>query len=87
MGVGGAHFVDHHILEKARYPLGVEYSIVDACLNGDSMPLDQSLYKNKRKICICAVEETTQDIPYADLDDRMTDFKKLLYDNMSECLG
>lgn len=53
-------------LEEARYPLAVEYAIVDSCVNSSSNMVSVSWYTNKRKTCLCALEKTEEKISYSD---------------------
>ncbi len=65
--------------EDVRYPLAVEYAIVDSCVNSSSNMVSVSWYTNKRKTCVCALEKTVEKVSYSDYQaDRqsfMTSFK------------
>lgn len=60
-GVSG-HYVDDLIekynLQTDRYPINVEYNIIDKCISNYDEPISERVYRDKRKMCICALEKT-----------------------------
>ena len=49
-------------LDKERYPLEVEYAIVDTCVNSSKNMVSVSWYESKREACLCALEKTENDV-------------------------
>lgn len=52
-----------------RYPIAVEYALLDSCINGSSNSISQSRYLSKRDVCLCALEGAQEDYPYSDYKD------------------
>ncbi|EOG7646669.1 hypothetical protein BFX12_04130 [Vibrio cholerae] len=53
-------------LDEERYPLEVEYAIVDTCVNSSKNMVSISRYANKRETCLCALAQTEKSVPYSD---------------------
>ncbi|HHY0506342.1 TPA: hypothetical protein ACVU5Q_002581 [Vibrio parahaemolyticus] len=53
-------------LDEKRYPLEVEYAIVDTCINSAKNMVSVSWYESKRETCLCALAETEKSVPYSD---------------------
>ncbi|MGR5132925.1 hypothetical protein [Vibrio alfacsensis] len=53
-------------LDEDRYPLEVEYAIVDTCINSAKNMVSVSFYESKRETCLCALEETEKLVSYSD---------------------
>jgi len=85
VGFSGYGLVNRNFLETERYPMKVEYAIVDACANGDSGFLPRELYESKREICLCAVEKTVEALPYSEFEERKSEFWGLLASNVDAC--
>jgi len=63
LAYGGSQFIDYAITDN-RYPLDVEYSILEACSSSYKEPLSYSSYGSKKKLCLCALEYTMNEISY-----------------------
>lgn len=63
LGYGSSQFIDYAITDN-RYPMATEYSIINACLNSHSEPVSYRVYGKKQKICLCAMEDTMNEISY-----------------------
>ncbi|WP_281544946.1 hypothetical protein [Grimontia sp. SpTr1] len=59
-------FKIEQLMDENRYPVSVEYAIVDTCVNSSAQPLSISQYKDKRQVCLCAVEATVSQVSYRD---------------------
>ncbi|SON49924.1 hypothetical protein [Vibrio tapetis] len=64
VGVVGGYTVSDK-LEEVRYPLKVEYAILDTCVNGSENTLSVRWYESKRDACLCALTKTEQDVSYS----------------------
>lgn len=70
LGVGGisGHYVDDLVekynLQTNRYPMKIEYKIIEKCISNYNEPLSERVYGNKSNICICALEKTELEYPY-----------------------
>ncbi|MDN3653422.1 hypothetical protein QWY77_11780 [Thalassotalea ponticola] len=84
LAYGGSLFIDYAITDN-RYPMDVEYAVLDACLSSYQAPLRYSSYGSKKSICLCALEDTMNEISYVrykvDEDSFLDAFRK----NAKEC--
>lgn len=72
-------------LEDIRYPLAVEYAIVDSCVNSSKNLVSTSWYENKRDICLCALEKTIDQVSYSSYKSDQPTFVSTLKQNASTC--
>ena len=68
-----------------RYPLDVEYSIIDACVNSSGKALSSRQYQNKQKLCLCAVEDTINDVSYSSFKSSEHLFNQSLQKSLNKC--
>lgn len=59
--------LDKTQLTHHRYPLNVEYEILDICVNSSNLGLSVQSYQSKKKMCLCATEKTINEYTYAEL--------------------
>lgn len=62
---GGSRTYEH-FTKQNRYPVEIEYAIIDQCISSYDEPIKYSNLKNKRKLCINALEQTQKDFSYSD---------------------
>jgi hypothetical protein len=86
IGIGGYYGVDKYVLEETRYPLAVEYSLVDSCTNSDSRIFSRSGYQEKKQVCICALEKTSNDMSYSDYKNDQQRFLSEFKSNALSCI-
>lgn len=77
--------IDEHFLTKDRYPLRVEYSIVEGCIRGDATPVHSYLLQAKRKMCLCGLEKTTHQISYNEYKKDKKNFYRSFASNALDC--
>ncbi len=80
-GVAGHHIddiIEKYNLEIDRYPVAVEYNIINNCLSNYEEPLSYSMYGNKQDICICSLEATELEYDYTSYK---LEEKSLSYEN------
>ncbi|HHY0447896.1 TPA: hypothetical protein ACVU4T_004878 [Vibrio parahaemolyticus] len=65
VGVVGGYKVNG-AFDEERYPLEVEYAIVDTCINSSKNMVSVSWYESKRETCLCALSQTEKSVPYSD---------------------
>lgn len=63
IGYSGSQLVTYAITDN-RYPLEVEYKVIDACINSSRKPLSYEEFGLKEKSCVCAMEDTMNEISY-----------------------
>ncbi|WP_345977985.1 hypothetical protein [Sulfurimonas sp. HSL3-7] len=65
--VAGHHIddlVEKYNLEIDRYPIKLEYEIIENCISAYEEPLRRSHLRNKKDICICALDKTELEYEY-----------------------
>ena len=85
--IGG--FAGHHIddyFEKNRYPVAVEYKILDNCISSYDMPLRRSYIRDKKNVCVCAFSKTIKEYDYGDFKENQNDFLMLFEQKANECM-
>ncbi|HCM0830565.1 hypothetical protein HJ170_22540 [Vibrio parahaemolyticus] len=80
VGAGG-----YYIGAEDRYPVSVEYAIVDTCITGSSSRITATQLSKKRSICSCALERTMNDVSYDEYSNDKNVFKKAFLSNVKEC--
>jgi ribosomal protein S27AE len=86
VGVAGYGLVDRNLLNTERYPMELEYAMVNACANGDLSALPRQMYESKQEVCLCAIEKVEEALPYSELEERESEFRGVLQSSVSECL-
>ncbi|MCC5796304.1 MAG: hypothetical protein JJU48_03125 [Methylophaga sp.] len=86
LGAAGYGFVDWKFLAEDRYPLRHEYSLVDACINGNQSALSWQNHSRKQTVCFCAVEKTIENYAYADYRKDQSAFIRIMNSNLRECI-
>ncbi len=82
IGVGSGIALDE-VFETDRYPINVEYSIIDNCISAYDAPLKVRVFNSKKHICECALEKTEQKVSYDDYKNNqsvfLNEFEKQAY--------
>jgi hypothetical protein len=60
---GVTQFIDYAVTDN-RYPLDIEYTVMDSCTNSYERPLVRSAYGKKKSVCLCALEDAMNEISY-----------------------
>ncbi len=84
-GVGGFFAFDNYVLSEDRYPVAIEYEIIELCTSSYKKPMKIKNFKEKKSACICALEETMKIISYSDINKDESEFMKEFEKNASEC--
>lgn len=88
-GVSG-HYIDDLIekynLQTERYPIKVEYNILDNCISNYNEPLSENVFGNKKRICICALEKTEIEYAYSSFRADKNKFLNLFEIKARECM-
>ncbi|PSH12760.1 hypothetical protein B7R74_19960 [Yersinia pseudotuberculosis] len=72
-------------LEQERYPLEIEYAIVDTCVNVSKNFITIGRYTDKRKICLCALSKTIEDVSYSDFKSKNSKFATSFKQHADSC--
>ncbi len=81
---GGSNFIDYAISNN-RYPLEVETEIFNSCLNSYQKPLKYSNYRNKKQVCLCALQDTMNEISYTRFSIDEDGFLSAFSTNAKDC--
>ena len=85
IGAYGTYKIDKEFIEVSRYPVGVEYELIDSCINASRNFMDSGRRVDKTKICICALEETMGDMSYKDMKKSEPEFLARFSGSIAKC--
>lgn len=85
IGMYSGYKADQYFLQDQRYPLKVEYELVDNCINSSSVLMTQYYQVEKSKVCTCALEETMKTISYKELVENESGFLTRFRGNLASC--
>lgn len=68
-----------------RYPLDVEFALIDSCVNGSRGMVTDYRYNNKRDTCMCALNQTELDVSYRQYQTKQTMFLETFKYNLRRC--
>lgn|GEM_PF-2568545 len=60
----GASQIIEYVITDNRYPLKLEYALVESCINAYERPLQIRDYHGKKETCLCAIEDAMNEISY-----------------------
>lgn len=84
--VGGGTFVAAtDFSEKERYPLAVEYEIVNSCINGSGKRIRKDEYLHKKSICICALGRLEEQVSFDEIQRDERIFPSRLRETIDSC--
>ena len=88
-GISG-HYIDDIIekynLQTDRYPINIEYKIIEKCISNYDEPISERVHGNKRDICICALEKTEIEYSYELFRTDQNIFLNTFEVNARECM-
>lgn len=85
VGVFVTHNVEQAFFDKQRYPLSVEYELIDSCVNSSRMPRTAYRQVDKTKVCLCALDKTTHTISYKDMKKSEPEFLARFKHSIASC--
>ncbi|MDX4069862.1 hypothetical protein [Aliarcobacter skirrowii] len=88
-GVAGHHIddiVEKYDLQVNRYPIKIEYEIINNCISNDEKPLARKNYLYKKEICTCALEKTELDYSYSSYQKDYNTFLEIFEVKANECM-
>jgi hypothetical protein len=85
LGVYGTYKIDQVFFEIPRYPIGVEYELVDLCINSSANIMDSPRRNQKRSICICALENTMKEVTYKQFIESEREFSSHFRNSLLKC--
>lgn len=84
MAYGTSQFIEYVITDN-RYPTKVEYEITRACVSSSHSALRYKNYSEKLDICLCALEDTMNEISYIRFNVDEDGFLKAFRENTRAC--
>ena len=66
--MAGGVYIDEKI-ETDRYPMSIEHSLIENCISSYQKPLNKLDIRKKKEVCICALEDTIDDVSYSEYKD------------------
>jgi hypothetical protein len=66
LGATTTYNLEQHYIHNARYPVAIEYALINSCATADHRSISRQDLKHKTQACTCALEKTMQKIPYAE---------------------
>lgn len=85
IGVGGFYVTDRYVLPEDRYPVAVEYSLIDSCVSSSRGPMRYRHYERKQDVCFCSLEETMKDVSFRDYKKNENEFLETFAANVKKC--
>jgi hypothetical protein len=85
IGAYGSYKIEQSYFDDARYPVRIEYAIIDSCVTSDRMSLSTVEFANKKQMCLCAFDKTVNEISYAEFNNNAKDFLDTFRKNISVC--
>jgi hypothetical protein len=85
IGLFGGQFAEYAIFDN-RYPMSVEYSIIDACTSSYEKPVSRVIYGSRKDVCLCAMEDTMNEISYVRYKIDKKGFLSAFEENASACM-
>ncbi len=68
IGAYGSYKISDVFFDHERYPLRIEYEIVNACVNSSERIVSSSVYLKKHDVCLCAQQATSRTISYGEME-------------------
>lgn len=79
LAFGGSQLIDKAVTDN-RYSLSTEYELMNSCISSSTKPLTGGQYEKKKEICLCALEDTMNEISlpkyWLNKDDFLNAFRK-----------
>lgn len=85
IGAFGTYKADQIFFEDQRYPVNVEYELVDSCVNSSRTLMSSRRHAEKTQVCICALEKTMEAISYQDLKKSESEFVTRFRNSIASC--
>ena len=60
---GSSQSIDYALTDN-RYPLQLEYNLLQACTNSEMKLISTKVFKKKKQICLCTLTETMNEISH-----------------------
>ena len=85
IGVFGTYKIDQLYFNEQRYPVSVEYEIIDNCVNSDKRAFTSNQYLDKKKRCSCALKLTMDSMSYEEATGNNSQFLHSFISKLDQC--
>ncbi|WP_018414459.1 hypothetical protein [Teredinibacter turnerae] len=85
IGAFGTYKADQIFFEDQRYPINVEYELIDSCINSSRVPMNSYRQTEKTQVCVCALEKTMEVISYEELKKSESEFLTRFRSSLASC--
>jgi hypothetical protein len=85
IGAIGTYHADQIFFEEQRYPIKVEYELIDSCVNASRTLINFERQAKKTQVCVCALEKTMEEISYKELKKSESVFLTRFRSSISSC--
>lgn len=85
IGAYGSYKIEQVYLEITRYPVRIEYAIIDSCITSDRSLMLTSELKEKKHLCLCAYEKTMDEVSYNEYQNDGNGFFTVFRKNVEVC--
>lgn len=85
IGVFGTYKAEQIFFENPRYPLNVEYELIDSCVNSSRTLRSTFQNTDKTQTCICALNKTMEVISYKELKKSELEFLTRFRSSIASC--
>lgn len=85
IGVFGGYKAEQAIFKDQRYPVKIEYQLLDHCINSSRNLRGLSQQAKKTEVCICALNKTMKEFSYKDLKESELKFLAHFNSNTRSC--
>ena len=85
IGVYGTYKADQIFFEDQRYPLMVEYELIDSCVNASGKLFNADRLSEKTELCVCALGKTIEEFSYKEFKKSESEFLTHFRSNIASC--
>ena len=85
IGAYGAYKIDKQFIEDPRYPINIEYELMDSCINSSRALLNSFQRSEKTRVCSCALASTMEDVDINEMTKNETGFLSRFRRGITEC--
>lgn len=86
IGAFGGYKVDQYISDTSRYPLVIEYEVINSCAYGSKVAIRTNAQVEKTKACLCALDKTMQQVSYKAIKAKgESEFQTRFKENIISC--
>ncbi len=85
IGTPAAYQIGKYMHSEDRYPVAIEYLIVNSCISQYKRPLRKAYIKQKKAICVCALSNTMKNIDYKEYKKDQEKFMDIFEQKAAQC--